>query len=82
MIKLKDIIKESKYAFSRKFGEPLPTLNSVIKKHRVKEATPTPLAAPHDFKKPTVVHISKEEMEILHKTGKLETDGITVIYGD
>ena len=84
MLKLKDLIKESKYAFSRKFGETLPTLNSVIKKHRVrvKEATPTPLAAPQDFNKPTVIHISKDEMEILHKTGRLETDGITVIYGD
>ena len=33
MIKLKELIKESKYAFSRKFGEPLPTLESSTKKH-------------------------------------------------
>ena len=32
-----------------------------------------------DFEKPTVVHISPEEMEILHKDGRLETDGITII---
>ena len=36
MIKLKDIIKESKYAFSRKFGESLPTLESSTEKHKVK----------------------------------------------
>ena len=53
-----------------------------LKKEEVNEVTPTPLAARHDFKKPTVIHISKDEMKILHKTGKLETDGITVIYGD
>ena len=33
MIKLKELIKESKYAFSRKFGDPLPTLESSTKKH-------------------------------------------------
>jgi len=80
MIKLKKLVSES--TWSRKFGEPLPTIDSVMKKHKVEEATPTPLASPHDFKKPTVVHISKDEMEILHNTGRLETDGITIIYGD
>ena len=33
MIKLKDIIKESKFAFDRKFGEPLPTLKDTMEKH-------------------------------------------------
>ena len=32
-MKLKDLIKESKY-IQRKFGEPLPTLNSVMKQHQ------------------------------------------------
>ena len=35
MIKLKDIIKESKYAFSRKFGESLPTLETSTERHKV-----------------------------------------------
>ena len=39
MIKLKNILKESKYAFDRKFGEPLPTLKDIAKKHQVKEET-------------------------------------------
>ena len=34
----------------------------------------------YDFSKPTVVHISSKEMEMLHKDGRLETDGITIIY--
>ena len=46
------------------------------------EAQAAPLSPPHKFDKPTVIHISKDEMEILHKKGRLETDGITVIYGD
>jgi|TARA_B100001996_G_C18357992_1_gene476653 hypothetical protein len=80
MIKLKKLVSES--TWSRKFGEPLPTIDSVMKKHKVEEATPTPLASPHDFKKPTVVHMSKDELITLYKTGTLETDGLTIIYGD
>ena len=53
-----------------------------LKKEEVNEVTPTPLAARHDFKKPTVVHISKDELISLYKTGRLETDGLTIIYGD
>ena len=34
-MKLKDLIKESKY-LQRKFGEPLPTLDSVMKQHQSK----------------------------------------------
>ena len=32
-----------------------------------------------DFRKPTVIHISKKEMEMLHNDGRLETDGVTII---
>ena len=34
-MKLKDLIKESKY-LKREFGEPLPTLDSVMKQHQSK----------------------------------------------
>ena len=37
MIKLKEIIKESKFAFDRKFGEPLPTLKDTMEKHTGRE---------------------------------------------
>jgi len=43
MIKLKKLLKESKYAFDRKFGEPLPTFKGVMEKHQeetVDEAKP------------------------------------------
>ena len=45
---------------------------------KVKVAHPT--VQKTDFSKPTVVHISSDEMELLHKDGRLETDGITIIY--
>ena len=35
MIKLKNLIKE--HAWDRKFGEPLPTLEDVVKKHKTEE---------------------------------------------
>jgi hypothetical protein len=59
MIKLKKLMKES--AWDRKFGEPLPTLEDVAKKHNVKEET---------IDENTVV-FSKDEMEQLHRDGKL-----------
>ena len=81
MIKLKSLLKET-YAWERRANGSLPTLKDVMDKHNVQERTPTPLTAPHDFKRPTVVHISKEELITLYKTGTLETDGITILYGD
>jgi len=60
MIKLKKILKES--TWDRKFGEPLPTLKDIAKNHSVKEETVT--------EEHTVV-FSKEEMEQLHRDGKL-----------
>ena len=38
VIKLKKLINENKYAFDRKFGEPLPTFNGVMKKHQTNES--------------------------------------------
>ncbi len=35
MIKLKNILNESKFAFDRKFGESLPTLKDVTEKHQI-----------------------------------------------
>jgi hypothetical protein len=44
------------------------------------EGIPHPTNQKTDFSKPTVVHISKKEMDILYRTGRLETDGLTIIY--
>ena len=37
MIKLKKLLKESKFAFQRKFGEPLPTLQDTMRRHKLTE---------------------------------------------
>ena len=58
-------------------------LKDILKESPKKtEAQSAPLSPPHNFDKPTVIHISKDEMGILHKQGRLETDGITIIYGE
>ena len=36
MIKLKKILKESKYAWDRKFGDPLPTFKDIAETHQNK----------------------------------------------
>ena len=38
VIKLKKLLKEQKFAFDRKFGEPLPTFKGVMKKHQTNES--------------------------------------------
>ena len=38
VIKLKKLFKEQKFAFDRKFGEPLPTFKGVMKKHQTNES--------------------------------------------
>jgi hypothetical protein len=44
-----------------------------------KEGVVNPINQKYDFSKPTVITISKDEMELLHKDGRLEKDGITII---
>ena len=70
MIKLKKILKES--AWDRKFGEPLPTLEDVVEKQNNKEET---------INENTVV-FSKDDMEKLHRDGKLIKDDSTYIYSE
>ena len=45
-----------------------------------KKVNHQPINQKYDFDKPTVVHISKQDMEILHNDGTLETNGLTLIY--
>ena len=43
MIKLKDLLNENK-VWERKFGEPLPTLDSVMKKHQENKLNESPVS--------------------------------------
>ena len=59
MIKLKKILKESKYSFDRKFGEPLPTFKDVMEKHQtVDKETITEASAKTGWKLYRVYDIS------------------------
>ena len=55
-------------------------LSKIKTRYTNKEGIAHPTNSKYDFSKPTVVHISSKEMEMLHKDGRLETDGITIIY--
>ena len=70
MLKLKNLLSEN--SWDRKFGEPLPTLKDVAKKHQVTEHTVT---------------FTKDEMEKLHSDGqvvKADPDGKdhTYVYNE
>jgi|TARA_B100001057_G_scaffold379458_1_gene385001 NRPS condensation-like uncharacterized protein len=47
-----------------------------------KEGIAHPTNQKYDFKKPTVVSMDRSKIETLIKTGRLETDGLTIIYED
>jgi hypothetical protein len=65
MIKLKDLLKESKF-WDHEFGDPLPTLNDVMKKHQqeVLEESPTRL---YRFRTKSGSGVPKKEKAIIHK---------------
>ena len=59
MIKLKKLLKEDKYAFDRKFGDPLPTFKGVMEKHQtVDKETITEASDKTGWKKYKVYDIS------------------------
>ena len=74
MKKLSDIVMELGKVQTDKDNPPFKTPKQIEK-----EGVTNPVTQKHAFSKPTVVHISKKEMEILHNDGRLETDGITII---
>jgi len=57
VIKLADLIKEGK-VWERKFGEPLPTLNSVMKKHQQNQLNESPVSVlkPARVEKKSIVY--------------------------
>jgi|TARA_B100000900_G_scaffold349667_1_gene315905 hypothetical protein len=45
-----------------------------------KEGIAHPTNQKYDFKKPTVINMDRSKIETLIKTGRLETNGLTIIY--
>ena len=54
-------------------------LSKITTRYSKEEGIADPTIQKVDFRKPTVIHISKKEMEMLHNDGRLETDGVTII---
>mgnify|MGYP001221150553 FL=1 len=58
----------------------LKKLSKITTRYTNKESVVNPVTQKHDFSKPTLVNMSKDEIQILVRTGRIEVDGITVIY--
>ena len=71
MSKLKELSKiTTRYTNKEAYGFNSGGQNKVV----------NPINQKYDFKKPTLVHLSRKELEILYTTGRIETHGITITY--
>ena len=75
-MKLADMVMEMGKVQTDKDNPPFKTPKQMEKEGKITN----PINQKYNFDKPTVVHISKQEMEILHNDGTLETNGLTLIY--
>ena len=55
-------------------------LSKITTRYTNKEGIANPITQKYDFKKPTVVSMTKDEIMTLVNTGQIETDGLTIIY--
>ena len=55
-------------------------LSKITTRYTNKEGVANPITQKYDFKKPTVVSMSRQDMETLHNTGRLEIAGMTILY--
>ena len=90
MIKLKNLLKEwndtSFKSLPKRWSKPIDSFKDEkfdgLTELERKESVVNPINQKYDFKKPTMVNLSKKELEILYTTGRIEADGITIIYED
>ena len=90
MVKLKSLLKEwndtSFKSLPKRWSKPVDSFRDEkfdgLTELERKEGVANPITQKYDFKKPTMVNLSKKELEILYTTGRIEADGITIIYED
>jgi len=90
MVKLKSLLKEwndtSFKSLPKRWSKPIDSFKDEkfdgLTELERKESVVNPINQKYDFKKPTMVNLSKKELEILYTTGRIEADGITIIYED
>ncbi len=68
MVKLKNLLneKDKEEAYGLNSGGQTKVVNPINQKY--------------DFSKPTVVNMTRDEIQTLVNTGQIETNGITIIY--
>tara|TARA_B100000900_G_C20429533_1_gene654370 strand:- start:584 stop:844 length:261 start_codon:yes stop_codon:yes gene_type:complete len=84
-MKLSDIVLELGKVQTAKDNPPFKTPKQIEKEaYGFNSGGQTKVAHPtnqkYDFKKPTVVSMDKSKIQTLIKTGRLETDGLTILY--
>ena len=57
-------------------------LSKITTRYTNKESIAHPTNQKYDFSKPTVVHMSRQELKTLVSTGRVETDGLTIIFDE
>jgi hypothetical protein len=70
VIKLKKLINENKYAFDRKFGEPLPTFKGVMKKHQANESVIIDEGVIDDLLKKLMDKLSSGDQKVVKQLSK------------
>ena len=90
MVKLKSLLKEwndtSFKSLPKRWSKPVDSFRDEkfdgLTELERKEGIAQPTSQKTDFSKPTLVNLSRKELEILYTTGRIEADGITIIYED
>tara|TARA_A100001515_G_scaffold89367_1_gene71050 strand:- start:252 stop:485 length:234 start_codon:yes stop_codon:yes gene_type:complete len=75
MKKLSDIVMELGKVQTAKDNPPFKTPQQIEK-----EAIANPINQKYDFKKPTMISMSNQDMKTLHQDGTIEINGITIVY--
>ena len=83
MVKLKSLLKEwndtSFKSLPKRWSKNVNDTKNGLTELETKEGKiANPVNQKYNFDKPTVVHISKQDMETLHNDGTLETNGLTL----
>ena len=84
MIKLKNILSEwndsSFKKLPKRWSKNVNDTRDGLTEMERNEAIPHPTNQKYDFSKPTMVSMTKDEIQTLVRTGQIETDGLTIVY--
>ena len=58
----------------------LKNLSKITTRYTNKEGIAHPTNQKHDFSKPTIVSMTRDEIQTLVNTGRIEVEGITIEY--